>query len=272
MMTVYRIGAALGLVAGVAVAQNPPATGGAQPRTTQRVAPAAAAQAQRQQAAQQRRQPDRAQLEQQIRDRIGTALKKNLNLTDDQFAKLQATNKRFEERRRLLVEQERDARMCMRDIMITGDTTNQARVSQALDRMLQVQRQRFELVEAEQKEVAGYLTPLQRARYLGMQEQMFRRVEALRQQGMNRGRAGGPPMGAGMSAGMGQGPGMGQGMGPGMGPGMGQEMGPGMQPGMGQAAPMAGRLRNPQRPLGGQVRPPNAPPAGTVPPDGEIIS
>ncbi len=262
MKSMYRIGAALSLVAGVAVAQNPPATGGAQPRPKQ---PAAGAQGQVGQMTPQRRMPDRAQLEQQIRDRIGTALKKNLNLTDDQFAKLQATNKRFEERRKLLVEQERDARMGMRDLMITGDTTNQAKVSAALDRMLQIQRQRFEFVEQEQKELAGFLTPLQRAKYLGMQEQMFRRVEALRQQGMNRGRAGGPPpMGAGMGQGMGPGMGQGQGQGP------GQGMGPGMQPGMGQA-PMAGRLRNPPRPLQGQVRPPNAPPAGTVPPDGDII-
>lgn len=235
MKNFYRIGAALSLVAGVAAAQNPPVAATTQPRP----------------AGQQRRAPDRAQLKQQIRDRIGGALKKNLNLSDDQFTKLQATNKRYEERRRLLVEQERDARMGMRDLMIAGDTTNQAKVSSLLDRMMLVQRQRFELVEQEQKELAGYLTPLQRAKYLGMQEQMFRRVEALRQQGMNRGQQrGGPPMGGGM------GPGMGQGM---------------MGPGMGGQPPMAGRQRNPQRPLQGQVRPPNGPPAGTVPPDGEIF-
>ena len=254
MKNVYRIGAALSLVAGVAAAQNPPvAAGGAQPRPTQRVAPAGAAQGQQRQAGQGgqlRRQPDRAQLEQQIRDRIGGALKKNLNLSDDQFTKLQATNKRYEERRRLLVEQERDARMGMRDLMIAGDTTNQAKVSQGLDRMLAVQRQRGDLLEQEQKELSGFLTPLQRAKYLGMQEQMFRRVEALRQQGQGRAQ----PRGVRP-----QGGGMGQGMGPGMGQGMGGQ------------PPMAGRQRNPQRPLQGQVRPPNAPPAGTVPPDGEVI-
>ena len=253
MKNISRIGAALSLVAGVAAAQNPPAAATTQPRQARQ---------------QQRQQPDRAQLEQQIRDRIGVALKKNLNLSDDQFTKLQATNKRYEERRRLLVEQERDARMGMRDIMITGDTTNQAKVSQALDRMLQVQRQRFELLEQEQKEVAGYLTPLQRAKYLGMQEQMFRRVEALRQQGQNRAQPrGARPQGGGMGQGMGEG--MGPGMGPGMGQGMGPGMGQGMGPGQGGQPPMAGRLRNPQRPL--QGRPPNAPPAGTVPPDGEVI-
>lgn len=239
MKNILRMGAALSLVAGVAAAQNPPVAATAQPR------PAG-------QAGQPGRQPDRAQLEKQIRDRIGTALKTNLNLSDDQFTKLQATNKRFEERRRLLVEQERDARMGMRDLMIAGDTTNQAKVSSLLDRMMLVQRQRFELVEQEQKELAGYLTPLQRAKYLGMQEQMFRRVEALRQQGQGRGQ---PRAGRPMGPGMGQG--MGPGMAPGMAPGMGQGMGPGMAPGTGQGMK--------------QVRPPNAPPAGTVPPDGDVI-
>jgi len=129
-----------------------------------------------------RQMPDRAMLEQRIRDRIGGALRKNLNLSDDQFTKLQATNKRFEEKRRLLVGQERDARMAMRDLMIGGDTSNQAKISQALDRMLGVQRQRAELMEQEQKELAGYLTPMQRARYLGMQEQMFRRMQQMRAQ------------------------------------------------------------------------------------------
>ena len=219
MKNMLRAGALLGLVAGALSAQNPPAAGAkvpAQPLTQQ---PAQAGQARMN-----RQQPDRAQLEQRLRDRIGGALKKNLNLSDDQFAKLQATNKRFEEKRHLLVEQERDTRMAMRDLMISGDTTNQSKIAAALDRMLAVQRQRAELMEQEQKELAGYLTPMQRARYLGMQEQLFRRMEQMRaQQRGGRGGAmgpggppmGGPPMGGGMGAGgMGQ-PGMGQ---PGMGP------------------------------------------------------
>jgi len=234
MKHIVRVGLALGLVAGTAVAQNPPA----QPRAAQPVPqPQAGARVQA-------RAPQyRAQLEQQIRNRIATQLKNQLKLSGDQFTKLQATNKRFEEKRRLLVEQERDARMSMRDLMLAGDTTNQAKVSGALDKMMQIQRQRFELVEQEQKELAGYLTPMQRARFLGMQEQMRRRIDEFRAQG--RGAAG-----AGPGAGMGQG----------MGPGMGQGMGPGMGAGAG-VRPRAG-----QRPAIRQgVRPPNAAPV--VPPD-----
>jgi len=277
MKNIIRVGLALGLVAGSAVAQNPPAAQpkAAAPKAQQPGQPGAPGQMgpmgqmgqmgqmgpMGQMGGRMRAQPNRAQLEQQVRDRIGTQLKKSLNLNDDQFSKLQATNKRFEERRRLLVEQERDARMSMRDLMISGDTTNQGKVSAALDKMLQIQRQRFELVEQEQKELAGYLVPMQRARFLGMQEQLFRRVEAMRAQGAGRR---GQPGGQGMRPGMGRG--MGEGMGQGMGPGMGQ---PGMgQPGMGQPG-----MRN-QRPMQGMRRPPNGPPGGqapVVPPVDDIV-
>lgn len=243
MKHIVRVGLALGLVAGTTVAQNPPA---AQPQ--------AQPQAQAGVRAQARAPQDRAQLEQQIRNRIATQLKNQLKLTDDQFTKLQATNKRFEEKRRLLVEQERDARMSMRDLILAGDTTNQAKVSGALDKMMQIQRQRFELVEQEQKELAGYLTPMQRARYLGMQEQMRRRMDEFRAQAGRRGAAG-----PGAGAGMGMGPGMGQGMGP----GMGQGVGPG-QPGAGVVRP---RVQRPAIRQG--VRPPNAAPV--VPPFDEVL-
>ncbi|MHB0962967.1 MAG: Spy/CpxP family protein refolding chaperone [Gemmatimonadaceae bacterium] len=239
MKNIVRVGLALGLVAGTAVAQNPPA----QPR--------AAAQPQAGARAQARAPQDRAQLEQQIRNRIANQLKNQLKLSEDQFTKLQATNKRFEEKRRLLVEQERDARMSMRDLILAGDTTNQAKVSGALDKMMQIQRQRFELVEQEQKELAGYLTPMQRARFLGMQEQMRRRMDDMRAQAGRRGAAGaGAGMGAGMGSGMG--PGMGQGMGPGMGAGAGVRPGAGQRPAIRQG-----------------VRPPN--PAPVVPPFEDIL-
>ncbi len=238
MRRMVRVGLAIGLVAGTAVAQNPPA---AQPKAPQpqpkaQAGPPAAGQpAQMMMRRQMNPEARRAQLEQQIRNRIGAQLKNQLKLNDDQFAKLQATNKKFEEKRHLLVEQERDARMSMRDLMLAGDTTNQGKVSAALDRMLQIQRQRFDLVEQEQKEMAGYLTPMQRARFLGMQEQMRRRIEGLRGQAAGRGAGAGPMMP----------PGMGQGMGQGMGPGAGAP-GAGFRPGQRPLRQQAPRVPPPE--------------------------
>lgn len=250
MKTMIRTLVGLGLVTGVAVAQNPPA---AQPKAAPQPKAQVAPQAGQPGMPGQMRGPgpmNRQQMEQQIRNRIGVQLKKNLNLSDDQFAKLQATNKKFEEKRRLLNEQERDARMAMRDLMISGDTANSAKVTAGLDKMLTIARQRFDLVEQEQKELAGYLTPMQRARFLGMQEQMRRRIDDLRAQAGRRG-----PNGA-----------MGRGMGQGLRPGAGPGMGPGM---MGQ--PGAGFRQN-QRPLRQGLRQGNLPPTPPpVPPTDEII-
>jgi protein CpxP len=95
------------------------------------------------------------------------------------------------------VAQEREVRMGLRQEIESGDTTRSAQVSALLDRMLVLQRQRLELVEAEQKELATFLTPVQRAKYFGMEEQIRRRVMEMREQQMrrgggDRGRPGGP--------------------------------------------------------------------------------
>ena len=153
--------------------------------------------------------------------------------------------------------------MAMRDLMISGDTVNGANVTAGIDKMLQLQRQRFDVIEQEQKDIATYLTPMQRARFLGMQEQLRRRIEDLRAQAGGRRGPGGAAMRPGMGRGMrpGMGPGMGRGMGQGMGPGMGQGMG---QPGMGP--PGAGaRMRIQQRPLRRMQMGPNGPPPAAQP-------
>lgn len=215
MKRLMNVGIALLTVAGVAAAQNPPA-----PRPG----------------------VNRAELEQQVRNRIGTQLKNELRLSDDQFTKLQATNRRFQEKRRLLVGQERDARMAMRDLLITGDTASQGKVSAAIDRMLQIQRQRFDLLEQEQRELAAYLSPMQRARFLGMQEQMRRRVDNLRAGRGAPGRVG--KMGPGMNR-----PRMGEGLGPTGGrmrPGQGMPMRQGRPP---AAVPPQGAPRPPVPPV-----------------------
>jgi hypothetical protein len=78
---------------------------------------------------------------------------------------------------------ERQVRAGIREELDLADTTRQAQVARLLDQMLVIQRQRLDLIEAEQKELATFMTPQQRARYFGMQEQIRRRVEEMREQG-----------------------------------------------------------------------------------------
>jgi len=126
---------------------------------------------------------DRAALEQRVRERMATMIQTRLGLTEDQMKKLGETNRKYEERRRLLQEQERDIRMGMRDELVLGDKANQTRVGELLDRLLKVQRQRLDVVEQEQKELSVYLTPVQRVRFHALQDQMKKWREEMGRRG-----------------------------------------------------------------------------------------
>lgn len=134
---------------------------------------------------------ERDSLEARVRQRMAEVVRRQLGLTNDQMRKLGETNGRFEVQRRDLLTRERDVRMDLRDEMESGDTTRQAQVARLLDQMLVVQRQRTDQLEAEQKELATFLTPIQRAKYFAMEEQIRRRVMEMRERGM-RPPAGGP--------------------------------------------------------------------------------
>ena len=137
----------------------------------------------------------RDSLEARVRVRMGQMVRTQLGLTDPQMRQLMASNRRFEVRRRELLEQEREVRNGLRDELASRDTTRNAQVGVLLERMLSVQRQRIELLEAEQKDLAAFLTPIQRARYFGIEEQVRRRVEEMNDQGVRDGRMRQPPPG-----------------------------------------------------------------------------
>lgn len=127
---------------------------------------------------------ERDSLEARVRQRMAQMVKRQLGLTDDQMRKLGDANRRFEGQRRDLLTRERDVRMDLRDEMQLGDTTRQAQVARLLDQMMVLQRRRTDQLEAEQKDLATFLTPIQRAKYFAMEEQIRRRVMEMREEGM----------------------------------------------------------------------------------------
>ncbi|MCE9601512.1 MAG: hypothetical protein K8S21_04765 [Gemmatimonadetes bacterium] len=127
---------------------------------------------------------ERDSLEARVRQRMAEVVRRQLGLNNEQMKKLGETNRRFDVQRRELLTRERDVRMDLRDEMESGDTTRQAQVARLLDQMLAVQRQRFEQLEAEQRELGTFLTPIQRAKYFAMEEQIRRRVMEMREDGM----------------------------------------------------------------------------------------
>ena len=126
--------------------------------------------------------PRRAEMEQRLRRNLWQIAKQRIGFTDAQMSQLASTSKRFDDRRRALAVEERAQRMTLRQELLADTKADQDRVATALDRLHQLQRDRVDLQIAEQREFATFMTPVQRAKYAALQEQIRRRVEALRRQ------------------------------------------------------------------------------------------
>lgn len=132
--------------------------------------------------------------------RLGAVVQQRLQLTDEQAARLRETSMRYAEQRKALLRDERDARSTVRDEVARGPAADQARVQGALDRVYAIQQQRSELAASEQRDLAAFLTPTQRAQFAGMQERAFRAAQEIRQRRDAAGTAQGRPVDPNRSA------------------------------------------------------------------------
>ena len=130
--------------------------------------------------------PARRQLEQQLRLRLGEVVRRQLQLTDQQYDQLQAVNKKYEAPRRDLNQRERYLRLSLRAELQLGDKADQAKVGGYLDQMNEIQQSRLQIFRQEQKDLSGFLTPVQRAKYAALQEQLRKRLTQLRQRQLDR--------------------------------------------------------------------------------------
>jgi hypothetical protein len=126
--------------------------------------------------------PQRQQLEARLRQGLWRVAKNRIGFTDKQMTRLAATSRTFDDRRRVLATREREERQALRREILAGSNANQPRIATSLDRVLQLQRDRLDLQIEEQRAFAAFMTPLQRAKYAALQEQLRRRVETLRRQ------------------------------------------------------------------------------------------
>jgi hypothetical protein len=125
---------------------------------------------------------NRAQLEQRFRQRLYEMTRKRVGLSDAQMNRLVPVNQRFETQRRAIQRQERETRVALRDALRDSTQADQSRITGYLDKLVQLQRQRVDLLGQEQHDLAEFMTPLQRARYTALQEQVRRRIEQLLRQ------------------------------------------------------------------------------------------
>jgi Zn-dependent M32 family carboxypeptidase len=125
---------------------------------------------------------NRAQLERRFRQTLYQVTRRRVGLSDAQMNRLMPINQRFETQRRAIQRQERETRLGLREAMRDSTNADQGRITSYLDKLVELQRQRVELVAQEQRDLAAFMTPLQRARYTALQEQVRRRIEQMLRQ------------------------------------------------------------------------------------------
>jgi Spy/CpxP family protein refolding chaperone len=120
-------------------------------------------------------------LTRQVRQKFAQAMRRQLNLNDDQARQLQGVQDRFQKSRNQLQRDERQSRLALRAAMQdTAAAPDQGKIAQYMSELVQAQHRRADLLEAEQKELSGFLTPLQRAKYQALRDQLAKRVQELR--------------------------------------------------------------------------------------------
>lgn len=128
-------------------------------------------------------------LRRQIEERFAARVQQELGLTADHVTKLRATHERFSERRRTLMRQQMGRRMALQGQMRPGEAADADSVKRLMDAMQEGRGEMLKLDQDEDREMAGYLTPVQRARFQMMRQRFQERVNEMRQQ--RRGRMGG---------------------------------------------------------------------------------
>ena len=137
--------------------------------------------------------PRRAVVE-KLQQRVDNLLRVRLELTDEQFTKMQALNTRLDEEKRAQRAEEGDVRRALRAELLPGATPNDATIAELLDKLPVVERKRIALQEREQKELAGFMKPAQRARFFALQDELRRSLQEVQRL---RGRGGLPDDGVG---------------------------------------------------------------------------
>lgn len=133
------------------------------------------------------------QLRAQIEKRFGERVQQELKLTPDQAAQLRASQERFGALRRDVIRQQFERRRALDDQMRPGVAANADSVRRLMDGMRAGREQMLKIERDEDREMGGYLNPVQRARYQQLRERFMQRVNEMRAERRERREMGAPP-------------------------------------------------------------------------------
>lgn len=136
-----------------------------------------------------------AELRTMIEQRFSQRVQQELKLTNDQTAKLRDTQERFGPRRRALMRQQMERRLALENQMQPGVAANQDSVRKLMDALTTGRLEMVRIQQEENRELNGFLTPVQQVRYNMMRERLLQRVGEMRREGRGMGRGRGQGMG-----------------------------------------------------------------------------
>ena len=139
-----------------------------------------------------------SRLRAQIEERFAQRVKTELGLTDQQMDKLRVAVRADRDRRLRIQDHEQDLRRAVAEQMRPGVAANQDSLSRLLDAIAANHVARDQQEQQEQRELAQFLTPVQRTRLFYMRQMLMQRIQTIRegrwrQQGGRPGLQGPPP-------------------------------------------------------------------------------
>ena len=120
-------------------------------------------------------------LRHRIEERFASRVQEQLGLTNEQTAKLRATSQQFSVRRRELHTRYRQLREALSGQLRPGVAANQDSVAKLTDAMIDLRIAAAQASRDEMREVAKYLTPVQRARFFVMRDRLYHHMKEARE-------------------------------------------------------------------------------------------
>jgi Spy/CpxP family protein refolding chaperone len=133
--------------------------------------------------------PQAAAMRQQIETRFGAQVQQVLGLTDQQAVQLRATLGVYGPKRRAMEREERAIKLGLQGQLRPGVAANADSVARLTDRLLALKVAYVQTF----KEMAKYLTAVQRAQFQVMRERLMARIEEIRRQRQQSGMRGVDP-------------------------------------------------------------------------------
>jgi len=124
--------------------------------------------------------PRLEELRRRVRERVAQRIQQDLNLSPDQMQRLRATVGTFANRRRELQAHQRALRVALGGQLRPGLTATPDSVARLTDELLDVRVRYAESFRDEQRELARYLDPVQRAKLMLLRDRLTNRAQEFR--------------------------------------------------------------------------------------------